>query len=187
MKNLHLYNIEHFDNIVTPDIYEKTTLASPATDIFTDFSEHEPLVISGDTKAIDALALMKKAHVQMKIVVSSQEDFLGLISTNELNEQRIVSEVANGNRRDEILVRDLMQSKYNLHAFDFDELQTAKVNDVVIALQSYGLRHCLVVDRSLHQIRGVISSSDIARKLHLPINLAARTSFVQLYDVINSL
>ncbi|MBL0709454.1 MAG: CBS domain-containing protein [Colwellia sp.] len=185
MKKLQLFNVDSIDNIVSPENFEQTTLASSAKNIFTDFKDHKPLIIDGETTAVEALNLMQKAHVQMKIVVSKDEDFIGVISTKELTEQRIVAEIAKGNERHEILVSELMHPRDTLHAFDFNELTTASVNDVVTALENYGLRHCLVLDREHHNIRGLISSSDIARKLHLPIDIQTKTSFSQIFKVIH--
>ncbi|GLX77297.1 hypothetical protein tinsulaeT_06370 [Thalassotalea insulae] len=185
MKNLHLFNLEQIDQVVSPEYFEQTTLASPADKIFTDFKAHQPLVIDGDTLAQDALTMMRKSHVQMKIVVSHDNDFLGIISTNELSEQSLLAEMSKGVNREDILVTDMMLAKQALHAFDYSELQRSSVNDVVTTLKSYGLRHCLVVDRQHHHIRGVISTSDIARKLHLPIDINIKTSFSELFEVIH--
>ena len=97
-----------------------------------------------------------------------------------------MTEVAKGTQRHEVLVNDLMISRSDLHAFDYNELQNSQVSDVVNALKNYRLRHCLVLDREHHHIRGVISSSDIARKLNLPIplDIHAKTSFSEIFDVI---
>ncbi|WP_206484399.1 CBS domain-containing protein [Thalassotalea sp. G2M2-11] len=185
MKNLQLFDLDLVDNVVSPELFEHTELDSPATKVFTDFKMHQPLVIEGDTLASDALLLMKKSHVKMKIVVSSNNDFLGIISTNELSEQSLIAETAKGKNRNEILVSDMMLPKLALHAFDFSEIENSTVNDVILTLKNYGLRHCLVVDRKHHHIRGVISTSDIARKLHLPIDLSIKTSFSEIFEVIH--
>jgi CBS domain-containing protein len=185
MKKLQLFDLDLVDNIISPEDFNQTSLTSPATDIFTDFKKNEALTIDGETTAVDALALMAKTHVRMKIVVSKENDFIGIISTQELTERKIIAAVAKGSERHEILVSDLMLLRETLHAFDFKELETATVNDVVSALENYGLRHCLVLDQEHHHIRGVISTSDIARKLHLAIDIYAKTSFSQIFKVIH--
>ncbi|AOW78221.1 hypothetical protein A3Q34_16035 [Colwellia sp. PAMC 20917] len=185
MTSLQLFDLDLIDKIISPEDFHNISLTSPATDIFTDFKEHKALVIEGDTDAADTLKLMIKAHVKMKIVVSTNNDFLGIVSTNELSEQRIVAEVAKGIARDEILVKDMMIPRSMLHALDYKDIENAKVTDVISTLKNYGLRHCLVVDRSNHHIRGVISSSDIARKLHLHIDIITKTSFKDIFEVIH--
>ena len=185
MKKLQLFDLDSIDNIISPEDFNQTSLMSPATDIFTDFKKHKALIIEDETPAVEALKLMVKTHVRMKIVMSKDNDFMGIISTKELTEQNIVTAVAKGSERHEVLVSDLMLLRGSLNAFDFNELETATVNDVVSALENYGLRHCLVLDREHHHIRGVISSSDIARKLHLPIDIYAKISFGHVFKAIH--
>ena len=122
----------------------------------------------------------------MKIVVSKDNDFIGVISTKELSEQHIMAKIAKGLERSEILVSDLMLPRDELHAFDFKQLERSSVNDVVGALENYGLRHCLVLDRDHHHIRGVISSSDIARQLRLPIDIYAKNSFRHIFNLVHA-
>lgn len=186
MKELHLYNVDQSDNVFIHALDKQLTVTSAATEVFNDFEQHEPLKVNGDVKAYDALILMKRADAEMKLVVSNQGDFLGLISSNELNEQNIISEVSRGVSRDDVLVKDLMLSKHKLHAFDYGELLRANVSDVVSSLRNYGLRHCLVVERNQHQIRGVISANDIARTLQVPLSLNERSSFGHLYNAITN-
>lgn len=185
MKKLHLVNLEATDNIITPEQFEEINLASPAVEIFTDFKVHKALMIDGDTMAVTALQLMLKTHVRMNIVVAENDDFIGIISTNELSEQHIVAKLAKGIAREDILVKDLMIPKSDFHAFDYSELLRASVGDVVSTLENYQLRHCLVLDRESHHIRGVISTSDIARKLHMNMDLNIQQSFGSVYDVVH--
>lgn len=186
MRNLHLFDLDSIEHIVSPEHVEKTTLASPASTIFTDFKEFEALLVEKDTPAIDVLNLMIRSHVKMKIVVSKNNDFLGIISTKELTEQHIIAAITKGTERHEVLVSDLMITRENLHAFDYNEVESAQVTDIVKSLKNYSLQHCLVLDREQHHIRGVISSSDIARKLQLPIpiDIHAKTSFCDIFNVI---
>lgn len=186
MKKLQLFNLDVTDNVVSPEEFELANLQSPATTIFTDFKKHEALMVESDTSAEDALKLMLKTHVRMKIVVSDGDDFLGIISTNELTEQKIQALVTKSNSRKDVLVKDLMIPKYRLHAFDYEELERASVSDVLMALNNYKLRHCLVLDRSNHHIRGVISTSDIARKLRLNINLSLENTFSSIYQAAHA-
>ena len=100
MKKLHLVNLEATDNIITPEQFEEINLASPAVEIFTDFKVHKALMIDGETMAVTALQLMLKTHVRMNIVVAENDDFIGIISTNELSEQHIVAKLSKGIARD---------------------------------------------------------------------------------------
>lgn len=185
MKKLHLVNLAATDKIISPEQFEEINLQSPAIKIFTDFKVHKALMIDGDTMAVTALQLMLKTHVRMNIVISENSDFIGIISTNELSEQHIVAKLSKGVSREDVLVKDLMIPKSDFHAFDYNELLHASVGDVVSTLENYQLRHCLVLDRESHHIRGVISSSDIARKLHMNMDLNVKQSFGSVYDVVH--
>lgn len=184
MKKLNLLPIENIDNIVKPDDFEMLTLQSPATMIFTDFTRHDPSVIDANTKAVDALHLMLKAHVHLKIVIE-KNIFVGIITSNDVSEQQIMHETSLGNSRDEILVSDLMLPRSQLKAFDISELEKATINDVIHALKQNGLRHCLVMDTNNHHIRGIISSSDIARKLHIPIEISDHVTFAKIFEAVH--
>jgi CBS domain containing-hemolysin-like protein len=185
MKNLKLVTLENIDHIVTPADFEKVTLDSPAKKIFTDFKQFSPLVIEENTKAIDALKLMRKAHVHLKIVMSNNSNFVGVISSFDISEQQIMHKVATGYAREDILVNDLMLPRNDLLAFSIQELEHSTVNDVIEALKQNGLRHCLVIDSENHHIRGLISSSDIARKLHIPIEINTNVTFAKIFNAVN--
>jgi CBS domain containing-hemolysin-like protein len=185
MKTLSLLDLEQIDKIATPEQLHEININSPAINIFTDFHQNKPLIIDASTLATDAIKLMMKEHVHMKIVVTPDDDFLGVISSNEVSEQNIMAKIAQGFSRDELLVSDVMIPRSSLHAFNFAELEKAKVSDIIEALKQYKVRHCLVIDNEHHHIRGVISSSDIARKLKLPITIDLSTSFSKIFASIN--
>ena len=182
MKKMKLINLSAIDNIVSPEKFEEVSLSSPAISVFTDFKYQKALVIEGETIASQALQLMQKAHVRMKVVISSSEDFLGIITTNEISEQNIVANLSKGIDREDILVKDLMIPKYQLQAFEFNDLLTMTVGDILSTLENNKLRHCLVLDSRNHHIRGVISSSDIARKLQMNVNIDNQFSFNSIYE-----
>ena len=185
MKNLKLTTVETVDHIVKPDDFEAITLDSPATKIFTDFKEYAPLVIDENIKAVDTLQMMMKDHVHLKIVVSEKGDFLGIVTSIDVSERHIIQATMKGLTRDEVLVSDLMVARSDLKAFDIAELERASVNDVVHALKQNGLRHCLVMDVANHHIRGIISSSDIARKLRIPLEVSNSITFAKIFEALH--
>lgn len=186
MSKLHLYNVEPIDDLVSPEDHEDITLRSPATLVFTDFKQVNPLVIESDTTALEAESLMQKSHVRLKIVVDSQNQFLGIVSLDNLHNQEIVKKIANGVSRENLLVTDFMIPKISLMAFDFDELGNANIGDLISALKGSGQQHCLAVDRNEHNIRGVISASDIARSMMLPIDIGTSANFNNIFNVVHN-
>jgi CBS domain containing-hemolysin-like protein len=179
-----LYSVQPVDELIWPEQVGDVTLESSALSVFTDFREVSPLVIDAKTTASDTEALMKQAHVRMKIVIDENNHFVGLVGLNDLTERKIIKKIAEGYDRNELMVTDFMRSKAEAKAFAYDELELATVSDVVTALQQSGHQHCLVIDKETHQIRGVISASDVARKLKLPVDINKGASFVDVFNVI---
>ncbi len=185
MKKLKLVSIDNIDYIVKPDDFEQVTLNSPATSIFTDFKRFNPSRITENTKAIDALDLMLKTHVHLNLVISENDDFVGVITHSEVSEQAIMHEITLGNKREEILVSDLMLPKEKIMTFDISQLKRATVEDVINTLKQNGLHHCLVMDTFNHHIRGIISSKEIERKLHIPIEIPKNVVFAKRFNEMN--
>lgn len=185
MHNLTLCKTEAIDTLAYPDVFEHIELNSSALSIFTDFHEHQPLVIDGNVKAIELERLMRQSHVKMKLVLDNKEQFVGIVTLADITEQKILQRVVQlGIPRNELLVVDMMQPKSLLQAFDYKELKVATVSDVVNTLQENGAMHCLVIDKENHEIRGVISVSDIARILRIPLDIQSQPSFAALSHII---
>ena len=184
MKTLNLYSIDSVDHIVYPEDYEEITLSSPALGIFTDFRKYKPLVIDANTLAVEAQSLMAKAHVNLKIVLDENKNFCGVVDLYTLSERNIVKRVSNGEQRTDLVVTDLMLPSSKMKALDYAELEAAFVSDVVETLKRNGLQHCLVVDHATHEIRGLISSSDIARKLRIKLELSKALTFAEIFSAL---
>jgi CBS domain containing-hemolysin-like protein len=75
----------------------------------------------------------------------------------------------------------MMRKRQDLKVFDYADLDLMTVADVLTVLKLSGHQHCLVVEREKHQIRGVISASDIARKLKMDISIQQPPKFAELY------
>jgi hypothetical protein len=56
----------------------------------------------------------------------------------------------------------------------------------VKALKQKGAQHCLVVDSEQNQIRGLISASGIASRLHIPLQIELPTTFVDIFVAVNA-
>tara|TARA_R110002072_G_scaffold105615_5_gene230943 strand:+ start:1165 stop:1725 length:561 start_codon:yes stop_codon:yes gene_type:complete len=185
MKKLDFYSVDNFDSLSWPTNPELIGVDSPALEVFTDFRVTQPLVIEANTLAIDAQKFMFHAHVRLKIVVDENNHFLGLLSLDDLSTQEIVKHVSKGDRREEMLVADFMRPKKDLQAFNYVAIQKASIMDVIQALKSAGQQHCLVVDFQEDKIRGIISASDISRKLKLPLDIAMNSSFISIFNILH--
>jgi len=184
MKTLDLKPIHVVDHLVHPDEFSDISWSSSALEIFTDFRHHQPQVIEHTLSALEAGALMRKAHVKLMLVVDRDDEFVGTVSAMDLSEQRLILHTARGIRREELRVSDMMHDRTAIQGLEFNRLSTATIRDVVETLKQSGQQHCLVVDSDSHHIRGLISSSDIARRMHMPIEIARQNSFVDIFQSI---
>lgn len=184
MKTLDLKPVMALDHLVHPDEFSDISWSSSALEVFTDFRYHQPQVIDQSITALEADALMRKAHVKLMLVVDRDDEFVGTISASDLSEQRLILHTARGIPREELRVADLMRERDRVQALDYARLTTARIRDVVETLKQNGEQHCLVVDSGNHHIRGLISSSDIARRLHIPIEIARQNTFVDIFQAI---
>ncbi|MBM6549938.1 CBS domain-containing protein [Marinomonas ostreistagni] len=184
MKTLTYVTTKDIDTLTWPEIEENIGLYSPATRVFTDFKEASPRLIEPSVRA-DVLAdIMKKEHVRMKIVVDAQNNFLGVVSLEDLSEEAFVKQIAAGYVRDELLAIDLMRAKDDLLAVSYKSLLSSDVESLIYSQKANTYQHILVVDEETMSVRGLVSANDIVRKLKLNIDVSTSTSFAKLYDVI---
>ncbi|MFT6269180.1 MAG: CBS domain containing-hemolysin-like protein [Alphaproteobacteria bacterium] len=186
MRTLDLFDTESLDQLVWPDDEQALSMTSSALLVFTDFKMYRPLIIDHSLKAILLEELMKKAQVRMKLVLNKERKFIGVVGYNDLSEQQVLKKATNGITREELLVSDFMTPKAKLKSFDYQQLSEATVGDVVRTLQNNGQQHCLVIDHQAHEIRGLISSTEIARKLRISLKINTQPSFMQLFNEIEA-
>jgi len=184
MQTISLFSVSDIAHLVQPEEFHELNTNSSALEIFTDFKKHIPLVIEGSVPAVDVEMLMRKAHVKMKLVVDRSNEFIGSISLDDLDDQHFMMRIAAGYARHEILTADLMTPKERILAMSLDDIERSSIGDVIRSLQKQGQQHCLVVDRSGRQIRGLISASDVARRLHIPIRIERVPSFVDIFSSV---
>lgn len=187
MKKVNLLPLDQVEHLVQPEDFHEVTVDSPALTIFTDFKKHMPRVIEADTPAVQASYLMKKAHVRLQLVVDKGNELIGTISLKELDGQHLQILQNQGISRQSIIVRDLMIPRSQQKVVDYQQLVDANIGDVLDALQLNGTLHCLVVDREEHHIRGIIAASDIARRLHVPIEIEKPATFVDIFRAVNEM
>lgn len=185
MKKLKFHSASGIQELEWPAELHATSLETPALHFFTDFREVQPLVIESSVSAVDVRNLMRKAHVRLKIVINERNEFLGIVSADDLADSLILQKVSEGLKRLEITVADMMQPKQKLVALGYKELKdNTSIGDVIEALKDSGQQHCLVVDREPEKIRGIFSASDISRMLHLSIDIQDKSSFYKVFSAI---
>ena len=185
MSKLRLYSLEKSDRLATPLDYEKLTASASALSTFSDFKEFRPLVIEEGTKAIDALTFLEKAHVEFKIVIGQHNQCVGILSLDDLSEDKMIKAVSRGLKREEVLVGDMMTGRSNIWAFDYQDISKTSVLELVEVMKKNGLNYSLVVDHRVHEIRGIISAKDIANRLHIPFEPNKPPTFMEIFEIIH--
>ena len=181
MKTLTYVSTKSVNELIWPKTIENINIYSPAVTVFTDFKKAGPRVIEANTRADELVQLMRKEHVRMKIVVDADNHFVGIVSLEDLSEDIFIKQVANGFKRSELMVADLMRSKDVLLALSYTSLQHSDIESLLFSQRNNKLQHLLVIDEETKAIRGVISSNDVARQLRLDIDVGF-SSFAQIYE-----
>lgn len=182
MSNLQLNSIGNIRQLANPVEHLELSLTSPALEFFTDFTEVQPLVVESSLSAVDTVKLMKKTHVRLKLVVNSEDEFVGIVSADNLLERKIVQKLDKGEARSDLPVTDFMIPRSKLKVLEYKEIENSTINKVISALENSGQQHCLVVDSNENIIRGLFSVSDISRKLKVDIDIHDQPSFSKLAD-----
>lgn len=155
-------------------VTESVSMDQPALSVMTDFA-----VVTAQTilplESIE-VARTKMIHhgVRLLLVADDQNQVLGLITATDLTSERPMRVIqAQGIRHADVLVKDIMTPREKLQVICIDDLQVAKVGDVVATLQGQGRQHALVVERQADRsqiLRGMFSASQIGRQLDMPIH-----------------
>lgn len=182
MKTLNLFAVDDSLHLVYPEEFHYLTPEDPAMTVFTDFKQHTPQSVSYDVLADEAEVSMRQSHVRLKVVLDADGEMIGAISLNELDEQHFFQVFQlEGLKRNEVQVKDLMIPRHKLKALDYAELSRASVQNLMDTMKENYQQHCLVVDTERGQIRGLISATDIARRLHIPVEIGRPTSFYDIF------
>lgn len=178
--------LSEYEKIVASEQCEVFTLDSPASHVMTDFRNHQPLTMDMDVSVDDAIMAMRRVHVRSIIVTDSSSRFRGIITVADLESRKVLSLAASsGQSRSDLTIGELMTPRSRLKGIPFSVLEKGSIGDLLQTLKYEGSPHMLVVEPGSNIIRGIISSSDIARRLKISVEINQRaTSFRELVDII---
>ena len=182
IETIPLNNVQSISNLCGNQALD---ISSNASHIVTDFSQKRPQLIEKDVLVDQALYMMKMGHVRSKIVIDHDENFMGVISSSDLSSYKVlhIAQLRNVSRGD-LSVENLMLKKDEMRAIDFTKINNYTIGDVLATLKNLGQQHVLLIDKE-HTLRGLISASDIARALHIPININEKAhTFKEIFDVV---
>lgn len=154
--------------------YNQVGADSPAIEAMTDFSRVHAVTISAAASLPEANATMISRGVRLLMVVSADEEVLGLITARDiLGERPLQLAQARNGKRDDLTVKDLMCPLANIDTLYLNEVMHARVIDILNALKNQGRQHIMVEDvdpaTGLPRVRGIFSATQIGRLLGVPV------------------
>ncbi|RTE67568.1 CBS domain-containing protein [Amphritea opalescens] len=180
-------DVEH---LLTPGQKQQPfSVNNPAIEVMTDFSEVVPVTVTEGVSVDDALERMKSQHVRLLFVITLAGKFVGVISSHDIAGHKVIVHMQNhGVTRDEVAVGHIMLHKQHLRSITFDQITHSRIGDIMLTLKNSGDQHLLVVDETeigIKRIRGIISASDVSRKLRVGFDIMYEAkSFAQIEKII---
>jgi len=153
------------------------SMTDPAIDVMTDLAEIAPVSISASASLNEATDRMVTYGVRLLLVSDGQGNLVGLITATDMMGEKPMQFIAeNGGKREDITMQDIMTASEHIDVLDMADVETANVGDIVETIKETRRQHLLVVeplsDESNEVLRGIFSTSQIARQLGIDINLS---------------
>jgi len=115
--------------------------------------------------------------VRLMLVIDSQESFKGVISLADLSSVKVMqSRAGTGLGVNELTIAELMTPRDALHAIDIQKVHRSSIGDIVATMRAFGDQHLLVLDSRHSRIRGIVSTTDISRRLHVSVDISERAN-----------
>ena len=157
------------------------SMTSHAIDVMTDLSEVAPYSIYATASIDEANDRMITYGVRLLFVSDGRGNLVGLITASDILGEKPMQYIAeHGGTRNEIFTQDIMTSAENIDVLDMADVEKANVGDIVETIKDTRRQHLLVVepttDDSKEVLRGIFSTSQIARQLGIEINLTDQAS-----------
>jgi len=167
------------------------TFDSPALDVMTDLRKVQAAVISPETPMEVANTYMIQRGVRTLLVVHDTENLVGIITATDILGEKPMRFIQQRNiKHNEILVADIMTPLKKLEAIPLEEIEHARVGNIVASLYRSGRLHALVAENVKHhglsKICGIFSWTQIekqlGRKITTPVKVAK--SFAEIESTL---
>jgi len=160
---------------------QMVSMTEPAIEVMTDLAESAPYSISATASIDEANNRMITYGVRLLFVSDGRENLVGLITASDILGEKPMQYIAeHGGTRDDIFTQDIMTSAENIDVLDITDVEKANVGDIVETIKDTRRQHLLVVepatDDSKEALRGIFSTSQIARQLGIEIKLTDQAS-----------
>jgi CBS-domain-containing membrane protein len=148
---------------------ERVKLSDPASSAMTDLTKVSVVSVRAKTAMDRANAKMIRYGVRMLLVLDDNEQVAGLLTASDVLGEKPMRFLQNmGGTHADIMVRDVMSTQRELSALKIEDVQHAKVGDIVASLKKANRQHALVVSEGLdgkQTVCGLFSITQVARLL----------------------
>jgi CBS-domain-containing membrane protein len=155
---------------------QNVTLNDPATNVMTDLRSVSVVNVRAKTTLEKANDKMIRYGVRMLLVMDDTDKVTGLLTaTDVLGEKPVRFLKQMGGTHADILVSDVMTVQQELEVSKLEDVQKARVGDILATLKASGRQHAMVVEENAdgsQTVRGLFSATQIARQLGVKIKTA---------------
>lgn len=163
---LPLTILEPHARVAEPMAPGRVTLDDPAFSVMTDLREVSAATTRPDETIDAAHAQMIRRGVRLLFVLEPDCCVAGVITATDLLGEKPVRFMQDrGVSHAEILVEDIMTPASMLEALPIQDVAQMRVGHIVATLQKVGRKHLMVCEDGGRRVRGLFSSSQLARQL----------------------
>lgn len=157
----------------------------------TDLSQIRPLMIDPFATITQANDRMISFAVRMLFVAQSSQQMTGIIAASDILGEKPVQYMNQVNcLYDEIQVRDIMTPVAELKVLRLDDVERARIGDIIATLKSSGRQHALVVEADVENkqeyVCGIFSTSHISRLMNVRVEIdEVATNFAAIQNALS--
>jgi len=180
----------HISYCQPPAFLFTTTKDDPAIDVMTDFRKIRAITTQATTSINECNNYMIMNNVRLLLVVNKNRIIEGIITAADiLGEKPLAHIQKRGGTHDDIQVGDIMTATADLEALTLDDVEDARVGNIVETLLKDGRQHAIVTcankDNGETIICGMFSATQISKQLGIPVEpVTIATSFSELERAI---
>jgi CBS-domain-containing membrane protein len=168
---------------------EHVKLSDPAISVMTDLSKVSVVSVRTKTSMDKANAKMIRYGVRTLLVLDDNDQVAGLLTATDVLGEKPMRFLQNmGGTHADIMVRDIMTTQRELEVLKIEDVQNAKVGQIVAGLKKSHRQHALVVAESTdgkQAVCGLFSITQIARQLGAQVqNFELAHTFAEIEAVI---
>ena len=161
------------------DMDESVGLGEPAMKVVTQLSKVAAMTINPCASMDNASERMIAGNVRLLFVTDQYYNVMGLVTSRDLLGDRAIQYMQeHGGKREDIMVRDIMTPRHKLEALKLEDVEKARVGDIIETLRRSGRQHALVMSKGETgcRVAGIISTTQVTKQTGEEISVAGIAS-----------